>query len=139
MADNRIALAKYRLEKAKTCIEVSKLNFDNDYIYDSINRSYYAIFHSARAVMALDGEDRKKHSGVISYFQEHYIKTGVFARELSDIIQDAFSMRQITDYQDFFVLSRDEAKTQIKDAERFYEDIKSFVDNKINKIQGVDI
>lgn len=48
-------------------------------MYDTAaNRSYYAIFHAARVVLALDGQDYKKHSGVISNFQKNYIKTGIF-------------------------------------------------------------
>ena len=32
------------------------------------NRAYYSIFHAIRSVLALDGFDSKKHSGVISEF-----------------------------------------------------------------------
>ena len=41
------------------------------------NRSYYAIFHAMRAVLALDGIDMKRHSGVMSEFRRLYIKTGI--------------------------------------------------------------
>ena len=115
------------MEKALKCIEVSKLNLDNEFLPDSVNRSYYAIFYAARAVMALDGVDRKKHSGVISYFQENYIKTGIFDKELSNIIQDAFNMRQISDYQDFFIIGYDDAVEQLKNAEKFCNEIKKYI------------
>ena len=105
MDKSRLDLAVYRLEKSAECIETAKSDLENGFYSASVNRSYYAIFHSARAIMALDGEDRKRHTGVISYFQEHYIKTKIFDIELSDIIQDAFNMRQISDYMDFFVVS----------------------------------
>ena len=131
MDEHRIILARYRLEKARNCIEVSKLNLDNDFLSDSVNRSYYAIFYAARAIMALDGIDRKKHSGVISYFQESYIKTGIFTKELSNIIQDAFNMRQITDYQDFFVMGYDDAVEQLKGAEKFCSEIKIYIEESI--------
>ena len=127
MDEHRIALAKYRLEKALNCIEVSKLNLDNEFLPDSVNRSYYAIFYAARAVMAIDGVDRKKHSGVISYFQENYIKTGIFDKELSNIIQDAFNMRQISDYQDFFIIGYGDAVEQLKNAEKFCNEIKKYI------------
>ncbi|MCH5210796.1 MAG: HEPN domain-containing protein [Oscillospiraceae bacterium] len=131
MDEHRIILARYRLEKALNCIEVSKLNLDNDFLSDSVNRSYYAIFYAARAIMALDGIDRKKHSGVISYFQESYIKTGIFTKELSNIIQDAFNIRQITDYQDFFVMGYDDAVEQLKCAEKFCSEIKIYIEKFI--------
>lgn len=127
--DDRIVLAKYRLEKALNCLEAAKLMFRNQYYSDSANRSYYAIFHSARAVMALDGEDRKRHSGVIAYFQEHYVRTKIFDKEFSKIIQDAFEIRQDSDYEDFFVVSRTDVEEQLQDAERFYNEVKKYIDS----------
>lgn len=50
-------LALYRLEKAKEDLKASKLSFENGLYKASINRSYYAIFHSIRAVNALDEFD----------------------------------------------------------------------------------
>ncbi|MBQ8532730.1 MAG: HEPN domain-containing protein [Clostridia bacterium] len=41
------------------------------------NRSYYAIFHAMRSVLAFDDIDMKHHSGIISEFRRLYIKTNV--------------------------------------------------------------
>lgn len=50
---NEIALAKYKIEKAKNCLNASKLLLDYGLYADSANRSYYAIFHSMNALFAL--------------------------------------------------------------------------------------
>ena len=100
MDSRKIDLAKYRLEKAMNCIKSAQINAANELYSDSANRSYYAIFHTARAVMALDGVDRKKHSGVLSYFQEHYIKTKIFDKKYSRVLQDACNVRQESDYEE---------------------------------------
>lgn len=81
--------------------------------------------------MALDGIDRKRHSGVISYFQENYIKTEVFSKDLSNIIQYAFNMCQISDYQDFFIIVYDDAVEQLNCAERFCNEIKEYIEKSI--------
>ncbi len=47
-----------------------------------------------RAVLALDGLDFKRHSGVVSEFRKSYIKTGVFASDLSYIIDSLKDVRQ---------------------------------------------
>lgn len=96
-------LALYRLEKARLCLRDAELLLENESCLSAANRAYYAIFHSARALLALDGEDRKHHSGVIAYFQEHYIKNGIFDKEYSHIIHNAFEIRQETDYEDFYI------------------------------------
>ena len=69
--------------------------------------------------MALDGEDRKKHSGVVAYFQEHYIKMGTFDKEFSYAIKNAFLVRQESDYEDFYVVSKSEAMEQLDNAKQF--------------------
>ena len=71
----RKELSEYRIEKAKSALLSARSLAGQGYWADSANRSYYAIFHALRAVLALDAFDSKKHSGVISYFLEHYIKT----------------------------------------------------------------
>lgn len=69
-----LELAIYRVNKAKEKLIAAKMMRDNKMYEDSVNRSYYAIFHAARALLAIDMKDFKKHSGVISYFQQNYIK-----------------------------------------------------------------
>lgn len=44
-------LAKYRIEKAREELNVSKLTYENNYIKASLTSSYYSIFHSARALL----------------------------------------------------------------------------------------
>ena len=127
MIDETKKLCKYRIEKARECIKSAEaLKLCGDYAF-AVNRSYYAIFHSIRAVMALDGEDRKKHSGVIAYFQEHYIKSGVFDKECSYIVQTAFRMWQKSDYEDFYIISKEEVSEQIKNAKKLIAMIEEYV------------
>lgn len=63
-------LSVYRIETARETLETAKLLYENARYKDSINRSYYTIFHSMRAILALEGVDYKKHSGVIAHFRE---------------------------------------------------------------------
>ena len=120
-------LALYRLEKAENCLNDAKLLLKNESYMAAANRAYYAIFHSARAILALDGEDRKRHSGVISYFQKHYIKTQIFEKRYSYILQNAFEIRQEADYEDFYVLSKEDVFRQIFNAEEFLKAIAGYI------------
>ena len=91
------------------------------------NRSYYAVFHSMRAVLAFDKFDSKKHSGVISEFRRRYIKTGLLPEELSPIITKLFNVRGSSDYEDFFVISKEEVTEQYQNAVKFVEAIKAYL------------
>jgi uncharacterized protein (UPF0332 family) len=130
MEDEIYELSKYRIEKARKDLDSSKINFENKLYSQSINRSYYCIFHAARALLAFDRFDSKKHSGIISYFNLHYIKQNKIEKKYSEIITTAERIRINTDYRDFYVVSMEEAKKQIKDAENFLNRIETYI--KIN-------
>lgn len=127
-----IDLSLYRLEKAKKDLEDAKKTLELEMYDTSANRSYYAIFHAARAILALDGQDFKKHSGVISKFQQDYIKTEIFDKTMSNIIKSAFDMRTESDYEDFYVISKDDVKTQVSEAGQFVTTMEVYIKNKIS-------
>lgn len=99
----------------------------------SINRSYYAIFYSIRSILALIGLDSKKHSGVLSIFDRYFVKMGIFEKKFSRMAHTAFDVRQDCDYEDFFVPSEDDAKTQYSKAEIFVAEIEQKRQKIINK------
>lgn len=127
MSNDFIELSRYRLERAKEDLNNAKADLNGNYLKGAINRSYYAIFHAIRAVLALDSFDTKKHSGVIAYFNQSYVKTGIFSFEMSVIVQKAFKFRNKSDYDDFYIATRDDAEEQIKNAENFINIIEEYL------------
>jgi len=122
-----IDLSKYRLEQAERCIRSARLLGDDDDFKGAANRSYYAIFHGMRSVLALERKDFARHSGVSAYFRKTYIKTGVFPVEMSDYIREAFDIREESDYDDFYAISREEVIEQIENAEKFLNTVKDYL------------
>lgn len=94
------------------------------------NRAYYAIYHAIRGVIAFDGVEFRKHSGNISYFRQKYIATGIFDKSLSDIITISSDARSGSDYDDFFIISKDEVKQQIANSEIALSSIKKYLEEK---------
>lgn len=120
-------LARYRFEKASEDLETANLNHSNGMYKASINRSYYAIFHAMRAVTILEGYDSSKHSGIIAFFNQTYIKTGVFDKRISKVIAGASKLREKSDYVDFYIASRQESEEQLAKAREFLEVIKEYL------------
>ena len=56
-----------------------------------------------------------------------YIKTGKFDKEISRIISSAFDVRTDSDYNDFFIISKDSVINQINEARKVVETIKAFL------------
>ncbi len=116
-------LSQYRLEDSKEKLESSKLLLDNSKYKDSISRSYYAMFSAARALLATKNLDSSKHSGVISLFNQHFVKTGIIGKGLSRLLSEAQEGREKSDYQDFVIISKEEAQKQFESAEVFVREI----------------
>ena len=117
----------HRLDSAKEKLESARILFENGNYKDSIGRSYYAMFTSVRALLALDGVDYSKHAGVIAHFQKEYIKTEIFDKKYSKYISQAFQVRNNADYADFYLVSKTDAKEQYTRAVEFYEEIKEYL------------
>lgn len=118
------ALSRVRFEKAEECLSAAR-----DLIATE-NCSYYAIFHSMRAVLAYDGIDMRHHSGVISEFRKRYLKTEILDKELSKTISDLFDIRTDCDYDDFFIVTWDEILIQVERAEAFLNAIREYLNTK---------
>ena len=126
----RKSLSDVRYQRALECLAAAKSLLESGNYKSAANRSYYAVFHAMRSVLAFDEVDRRHHSSVISEFRKSYIKTGIFETELSKIISVLFDTRTDSDYDDFFVISKEEVVEQTKNAEYFLNQIKLFLDKK---------
>lgn len=127
MPDNRKELMQYRLEMAKERLHSSEILLKDGSYKDSIGRSYYAMFTSVRALLAMEGQDFSKHAGVIAYFQKEFVKTEKFDKKYSKYISQAFQIRNNTDYADFFIVSMQDAKEQYDKAKEFLEVIEKYI------------
>lgn len=120
-------LAWYRLERAKEMITAAQENLKSGQFRTSLNRSYYAVFHAMRAMNILEGYDSSKHSGVIAFFNKTFIKEHRVNKELSKIIKETSYLREKSDYDDFFIASREEAEYQQKQALYFVHEIEQYL------------
>jgi len=122
-------MSTYRYEQASQCLQSAKALIDlNDY-KGAANRSYYCVFHAMRSVMALANVDFGNHGQVIGYFRREYIKTAVFPKEMSHIIDTLFKVRNKCDYDDFYVISKEDVTNQLNSAEYFLDEIRKHLEN----------
>ena len=120
-------LIKYRMSSAKEKLTSAKLLLEAGMYRDSIGRSYYAIFSAIRAVLAVRQVDFSKHAGVIAYFQKEFIKTEIFDRKYSKYLQQAFQIRNSCDYDDFFIISKQDAEEQYERAAELLAVIEKYI------------
>lgn len=63
----------------------------------------------------------------MGYFNKNYISNGRIDKKYYKIIVSAFDIRTKSDYQDFYIVAKDDAKKQIDDAETFIKRIEDFI------------
>lgn len=119
MIGTALDLAKYRIDKACNHLKSAEILFTSGMYDDSLGRSYYAMLAAARALLALKQLDSKKHSGVISLFNQHFVKTGIVDKVAGKQLGKARVNRESSDYVDFYVTSREDAQIQLETAKTF--------------------
>lgn len=130
LSEEKIFLSKTRLANAK-----ERISFADEILaigdYKTVaNRSYYAVFSAMRAVLALDGIDSKKHSGIIAEFRKNYLKTEILPKSLSPMIDALVEIRQGSDYDDFYIVSKEEVCEQLENAKVFVSEVEKFLKTK---------
>jgi len=110
------ALARHRFDRAESTIgeaidELSRRNFRL-----AVNRAYYSVFYAMRAFLAIANKDSSKHSGVISLFNQYFIRTGIVSEISFKSIQSLMDLRHESDYQDFAEITEKEAMGAVEAA-----------------------
>src|SRR5271169_5656569 len=89
-------------EKAFINLEVAQWCYDNEKYDDSVNRSYYAMFHIATALLLKDGTKfgkRIDHDKVIGLFVNNYCNKKKVFPQLRGYLVDVQRNRDIADYK----------------------------------------
>lgn len=126
-------LMLYRIRTAKENLRSARILLDAQEYKGANNRAYYAIFQAINAVHAIDGTAYKRHKDAIANFNKNYIKTEVFPREIGRKISEAEEIRHASDYDDFYIASKEEAERQVSVADEFIQLIKVYCNKRIKK------
>lgn len=124
-------LSNYRFEQSKEMLYAAEENLKISQYKTSLNRSYYAVFHAIRSVNILEEFDSSKHSGVIAFFNKNFLKTEKLDKNLSKIIKTTYYLREKSDYDDFFIASKEDAEKQLDSARQFVIAVEEYLKNRI--------
>ena len=64
-------------------------------------------------------------------FNKDYVKTSVFPREMGRKIGQAEEIRHVSDYDDFYIATREEAEEQIETGKQLLELIEEYIKRKL--------
>ena len=77
----------------------------------------------------MDGIAFKRHKDTLAYFNKQYIATEIFPREMGRKIVKAEEIRHASDYDTFYIASKEITKQQIETAEQLLKLAKEYYCN----------
>ena len=119
--------AKALIKKAQRYLKSAEILLRDKDFDSSVSRTYYAMFYCAEAVLLTKNLSFSSHKGVISAFGEHFVKTGVFPKELGRELNRAFEKRQIGDYEYTSLISNEEAEEILNSGRQFIKTIENWL------------
>jgi len=126
--ENIASLINYRLTQAKESLEdANKLAEHQGSPRSIVNRAYYAMFYAVLALLLTIGKGSSRHSGVISLFDLHFVKTGKFSKEHSKTLHYAFELRQQGDYGEMTEIEPEDAREILQSAGEFLDAVQTYL------------
>ena len=89
------------------------------------------MFYGVLALLATRGLGTSKHSGAIALFDREFVKTGLFPKNLSGWIHDAFEKRLEADYADMAQVNRDDAVSLLQEGTDFVAAVRTYLERAV--------
>lgn len=132
-AEERKAVVEFRLEKAQRAYEQACGVVEKSYWETIANRLYYAAYNAVSALLISYGYSAQSHSGVIHLFGQHFVKAGIFPREIGKLYHDLFAMRITGDYDDTYGLTENDVLPYIEPVKQLIQEVSTMALKRINE------
>lgn len=119
-------LVYYRIEIAKSDVHSADILLREGEYRGANNRAYYAIYHAISVVHALDGKSYKRHKDTLANFNKDYVRTEIFPKAFGRRIAQAEEIRHASDYDDFYIATKEKAEEQIMTARELIQVIEIY-------------
>jgi uncharacterized protein (UPF0332 family) len=126
--NKRASRIRRLMRLADQALVTAQTNLDSEDYRAAANRAYYAIFYAASAVLLTLGIERRRHSGVISAFREHFVRPGIIETEYSGIYGESLVVREDADYAVEITVGPDTVEPGLRHARRFVQRMHEHLD-----------
>lgn len=123
-------LASVRMERAIELVDGAKELLQNERYKSANNRAFYAMEKTMKALLAIKEIDADSHNGCLRQFNVHYIKERVGGFEPGDYkrIANAQRIRNVSDYDNFYIADKKECQQQVEMATEFLNKARIFME-----------
>lgn len=132
---NRYDLIVHRLRVAKEDLETAELLLEAEQYRGANNRAYYSIYHTIDAILSMEEIAFKRHKDTLTYFNKQYVATEIFPREMGRKIVKAEEIRHASDYDAFYVASKEITMQQVETAKQLFCLAKEYYESKRGEVE----
>ena len=118
------------LKRCDEFLEAAKSMIGGKFYSSAVSRAYYAVLHSARALLLIVDIEPTTHAGAVSMFGLHFVKTKEIEKKYGKIFKNLKEERETGDYDITSEFGEDDAKEAIKEAEEFSAQMKAYLKSK---------
>jgi len=124
-------LANLRLDRSRELLVESKDLLKKGSYKSANNRAFYAIEKSIKALLATEQVEVTTHNGALKQFNLIFIYkgSGTFTQEDYQKVARAEQIRNASDYDDFYLASKEETRQQVENAEYLVNKIEQYIAN----------
>lgn len=115
------------LRKSRERLERARSDFDEGFYESSLIRSYYCMYHAAKACLELKNSCPKTHEGLISEFGRLFIKTGMVDKKYGKMLSSAKRMREESEYEPLITIEKEAAEGKLIEAGDFLETVEKLI------------
>lgn len=125
--EDRQTLIDARIQQSEQAFQAGLLLLQQSFYADAVNRFYYSMFYAVLALLITRNLGTSKHIGAISLFDREFVKLGIFPKELSRALHDAFEQRLEADYTDLAIVAEETAQQSREYAQTFLQQVKVYL------------
>lgn len=123
-----LVLAEWR--RAGESLRAAELLARENFTTDAVAKTYYAVFHAAKAALEVHDVSSQSHSGVRRMFGLHLIRSGEIEPEWASHLGQSLDDRLAADYNPQIVFSGDEARETCRLSRQFVRRIRRYLLSK---------
>jgi len=131
MRDEDKKIILHKMNRAYETLEEAEMMAGVSHWNTCINRLYYSCFYSVSALLITDNLSSSKHTGVRSFFNNHFVKKGLVSKDMGKLYNKLFDCRQESDYDDFVLMKEEYVLPLIADVKIFIETIQFLIDKHV--------
>lgn len=129
-------VSKYKFAQAEDDLDTARILIQAEKYKAANNRAYYACFHAISAVLALEPIAFRRHKDVLAHFNKKYVHGGIFPKEVGRKVSGLELIRHKSDYDTFYIASKDDAIVQVESAAYIIGLIKQYLEERSNACNG---